>query len=346
MRLTLVLACLSIGLAGCGERPVARVAPPSPAAQQQQIYVATQRNLREPGNSFGEKRPTKLNFVGMTVSVPPTHKIGQIEWPDDTPDANTDFVITESRHFATGAAMRNDLLRRRKPGENETVLFVHGYNNTLSDALYRFAQIKNDFGVTAPAALYSWPSAGDPRGYAYDRDSVLFARDDMEETLRLLSQGNDKVFILAHSMGAHLTMEVLRQAALRGDKRLLSRISGVALMSPDIDPDLFRKQADAIGTLPQPFVIFTSREDRALGLISFITGRKARLGRLDSAEQVKGLNVSLMDFTELGGEGSDPLKHSVAVTSPLAVGVVRGMIEQAGAGGSRFGDYMVLKATP
>jgi len=329
-------------LASCGAHPVARVAPPVEGASSQVIYVAAQRDFDNPGPSFGRERPNELSHARITVSVPPTHVIGRIEWPDETPNAATDFVITESQRFASGVAMRRDL--RARGGGGETLLFIHGYNNTMSQALYRFAQMKEDFGINGPATMFSWASAGVPRGYAYDRDSVLFARDDLEKTLRTLTDDGQKIAIVAHSLGSELAMETLRQIALKGDRRLLSRISSVALMSPDIDPELFRKQAEAIGQLPQPFFIFISQQDRALGLASLITGRKPRLGGIQGPEQVAGLEVSVIDFTALSsGEG---LNHSVPVTSPAAVGVLRGMIEQAWSGTTAFERYMVLSAQP
>ena len=137
-------------------------------------------------------------------------------------------------------------------------------------------------------------------------------------------------------------MEVLRQIALRGDRQLLSRISGVVLMSPDIDPEIFRRQAQAIGPLPEPFLIFISRQDRALSLAGLLTGLKPRLGVIDSVDQVAELGVTVVDFTELSdGEG---FNHFVPVTSPAAMSVLRGMIEQAELPeGTGFSNSLVLK---
>ena len=335
--------CLLVVAVACAPRHSARYAAPNPNASIEQIFVATERALDSTGPSFGEPRNEGLRFFRAAVSVPPTHKVGQIEWQDGPPDAATDFVVTGTQVYGTQRSFADAVRSARTEGE--TLVFVHGYNNTLSEAMYRLAQIKTDFAPPMPAVLYSWPSAGDPRGYIYDRDSVLFARDDLEVVLKDLTRApGDKVSLLAHSMGSHLVMEVMRQAALKGDRQFLSRISAVILMSPDIDPDLFRRQAEAIGTLPQPFLIFTSQEDRALTLASFISGRKPRLGVIDGPEAVEGLDVQVIDFTALGdGEG---LNHAVATSSPAAISVLRGMIGQAQSGQGAFQDYLVLTAQP
>ncbi len=335
---------LCVGLvSACAERDTAKRAAPHPSARIQPVYVATTRALDRTGPAFGEARPTRLNHFRADISVPPTHTVGQIEWPGKKPDARTDFVVTDTHLYRDMPEMVR-AVQRAVPGR-ETMVFVHGYNNTLSEAMYRLAQIRADFNDGSPAVLFSWPSAGDPRGYVYDRDSVLFARDDMENLLQGLTRApGEKVFLMAHSVGSHLTMEVLRQAALRGDRRLLNRISGVVLMSPDIDPDLFRRQAQAIGQLPQPFIIFTSKQDHALGLSALLSGRKPRLGVVDSHEEVKGLGVKVVDFSEVSdGKG---LNHIVPVTSPAAVRLLKGLISQSDREGRWMGDFIVLHRQP
>ncbi|WP_371228804.1 alpha/beta hydrolase [Roseovarius sp. 2305UL8-3] len=339
------VACLMLVLAlsACAPRQAAKLAPPSPLASTERIYVTTELALDNLGPIFGENRPKGQNYMHVDVSIPPTHKPGKISWPKGPPDAATDFVVTDLQVYRNAPAMIGSM-RRDMPGE-ETLVYVHGYNSTFSESVYRFAQIRADFGGSEPGMLYSWPSAGDPRGYAYDRDSVLTARDDFEATLNALTQGSNKtVVLLAHSMGAHLVMETLRQAALSGNRRLLNRINAVVLMSPDIDPDVFRSQAEAIGTLPDPFLIFISKQDRALSLAGLLTGRKPRLGVIDSTDAVAGLDVKVIDFTALGD--GEELNHNVPFTSPAAISVLKGMIAQTQAGETPFRDYTVLTAKP
>ncbi len=336
---------LAFLLAGCTERDTARRGAAHPSAQIQSVYVATTRDLDRTGPAFGFSRSGTLNAFRVDVSVPPTHEVGQIEWAPATrkPDARTDFVVTGTQVYDSLPAMVRKV--QSATSGRETMVFVHGYNNTLSEAMYRLVQIRTDFGAREPSVMFSWPSAGDARGYAYDRDSILFARDDMEKLLQALTAApGEKLFLLAHSMGSHLTMEVLRQAALKGDRRLLDRISGVVLISPDIDPDLFRRQVAAIGKLPQPFFIFASRQDRALTLSGLITGRKQRLGVIDGPDEVKGLNVKLIDFTSVSDSAG--MNHFTPVTSPVAVRMLRGLLSQPEAHGDWMGDYIVLDKQP
>ena len=185
--------CLLL-LVACAARPTAERAPPDPSAEIQPIYVVTERALNKTGANFGLERNEGLNHFRALVSVPPTHQPGRIEWPEGPPDAATDFVVTGTNIYAGESAFVRDV--HAETPTRETLMFVHGYNNTLSESLYRLAQIQADFATNMPAVLYSWQSAGDARGYVYDRDSVLFARDDMEKTLRALTRANgEKVFL-------------------------------------------------------------------------------------------------------------------------------------------------------
>jgi len=94
----------------------------------------------------------------------------------------------------------------------EVVVFVHGFNNSFSDAAFRMAQLGHDLELPGAHVSYAWPSRANPLGYGYDQDSALFARDglaDLLETVR--GAGQPDVIVVAHSMGSTLLMETFRQ---------------------------------------------------------------------------------------------------------------------------------------
>jgi esterase/lipase superfamily enzyme len=130
----------------------------------------------------------------------------------------------------------------------------------------------------------------------HDRESVLFARSGFEALLNeVAAAGADDIIIVAHSMGAFVTMETLRQMVLRDGTHALDHISGVVLISPDLDVDVFRAEAHDIGKLPQPFVVFGSSRDRVLGVSATIAGAKGRLGNLDGVDRIADLEVTYLD---------------------------------------------------
>ena len=123
----------------------------------------------------------------------------------------------------------------------------------------------------------------------------------------------DSISILAHSMGNYIAIESLRQMSIR-DRGLSPKIRDVMLASPDIDIDVFRRQIAEIDAGPRPaqFTLFVSRDDRALGLSSFLARDSTRLGALDPTEEPyrsileKG-RVQVVDLTSIAS--SDFTNH-------------------------------------
>jgi len=315
-----LIAVLALGLlAACSPPRVAVQAPVNPQASLQPIHVVTTQPKGLQNDLFGSVRDGDRRFGRVTVSIPPDHVAGEIEWPEGVPDTNKHFTVADVREFASERGMLNDIRPR-----GETVMFVHGFNNNVAEAVFQTAQIREDFGITSPTVAFAWPSAADIRGYLYDRDSVLYARRDFRTSLQNLTRSEGDVLIIAHSMGALLVMESLRDLAQRGDRATMRKLSGLILISPDIDPDVFRRQVDevqAVSALPNPFVVFVAEQDRALRISSLFTGGRNRLGTVTSAEDVEGLPVTLIDLTAFGERRS--LNHQIILESPAAIAILR-----------------------
>lgn len=300
------------------------------------VFVGTSRGRdEETGTEYARFRNPDTRFARFDVAIPPTHQPGRIVFtrPNRAPDPQTDFLTTQQTVYDGAGAFRADLareLRKAPRGSREAVIFVHGFNNTFAEGIYRIAQLSHDLKMPGVAVHYAWPSRGAPLAYAYDRDSALFARDGLERLLtEVTAAGADKVVLVAHSMGAAVTMETLRQMAI-ADRRA-HNIAGVVLISPDLDVDLFRAQARRIGDLPQPFVIFTSKRDRALALAARLSGETTRLGNVTDVALLSNLKVTLVDVTSYStGAG-----HFTPGSSPALIGILSqiGEVDEALASG-------------
>ena len=262
-----------------------------------EIFVATTRGLDENGQYTGA-RVEAVSFGRYGISVPPDRVAGEISWPPRSgkTDPSTQFLTTYAGRFQSSGDFRNALAKDLSARGGEAVIFVHGFNNTFSEGVYRIAQMAHDLDLPGTIVHYSWPSAAQPLGYVYDRDSALFARDGLERLLVEVEQaGAQRVVVVAHSMGSTLVMEGLRQIAIRQESTVLDRIGGVILISPDIDVDVFRAQALAIPKLPQPFIVFSSNRDRILRLSATLTGQWDRLGTLKDISRVADLPITFLD---------------------------------------------------
>lgn len=319
MRRIVIVSCLLL-LAACTPRGDIQLVEDD-RLPARSVFVGTTRGPDpESGKDLTRGRLEALRFARFDVSVPPDRKPGTITYTTHgrAPDPARDFLTTEARQYPEAPAFRADLRAALARNGGEVVLFVHGYNNTFAEGLYRVAQLGHDLKVPGVLVHYSWPSRAHVMGYAYDRDSALFARDGFEDLLReIRAAGARRIVIVAHSMGGALTMETLRQMAISGDAATLSRINGVVLISPDLDVDVFRAQARRIGRLPQPFIIFTSRRDRALQLAARLTGEPARLGNLQDVAQVADLKVTMVEVGAFAEGGHFAVGNSPALIALL-----------------------------
>ena len=298
MQMRLLLLAVFIGVISCSPRGELAYTP-GPVADVRQVFVGSTRGLDpKTGAEFGFTRSESLQRARFDVSVPPDHRTGQLHYPLEGRkiDPQKDFLLAGSKNFPDAPTFQAELRKSLNASGGEAVVFVHGFNNTFAEGLYRLAQMGVDFDLPKTLVYYAWPSRGHVLGYAYDRDSAVFARDGLRQTLRELQHaGARRILLVGHSMGSSVTMETLRDMALSGETETFSRLAGVLLISPDIDVDMFREQARTIGPLPQPFVIFTSQKDKALRLSSRIAGERDRLGTLQDIGRVADLKVTMID---------------------------------------------------
>jgi esterase/lipase superfamily enzyme len=320
------LACalwLAAIAAGCSSRPYGTLVPTTraPGASQVDLFVATTRApvLEPPGVMFGGSRGRGLDFADIVVSIPPAgaRQPGDVPLPSSAPgNPERDFVILRADRMDLAQAEANFNARIKRTPGRRVLIFVHGFNTRFEEAVYRFAQIVYDARVNVAPVLFTWPSGGNVTDYVYDRDSAMYSRDALEVVLQALVKDPnvDSISILAHSMGNYLAIESLRQMSIR-DRGLSPKIRDVMLASPDIDVDVFRRQIAEIDAGPRPaqFTLFISRDDRALGLSSFLARDSTRLGALDPNKEpyrsileqgrvqvVDLTNIASNDFTNHG----------------------------------------------
>ncbi|WP_319530721.1 alpha/beta hydrolase [uncultured Cohaesibacter sp.] len=322
-----VVLLLGAMLAGCASPTGIKFAQPSSdVLDTETILVATSRTPMGNADFTGE-RSGVMQFSAYQVSIPPQHEVGEIEWPRNKADPHKHFAVAATDPLSGLSMLQarlNSDLAGLPPSQREVTLFVHGYNTDFSEALYRAAQIKHDFDMKAPMTLFSWPSAGKPGLYMYDRDSVKASRDDLVNVIRTLAASKaDQITLVAHSLGTELLMESLRQTALINKGHLPAKLKSVILISPDIDMDVFNSQLATIQTLPQNFVILVSARDRALQISSLLAGDAGRVGNTLDETRIKREGIAVVDVTNF--DGGDSMNHMTAVTSPSLVALLKGV---------------------
>ena len=321
----------AIVLAGCASRPgpdALRVTleEASGTSEVRMLIATTRARSDVPHEFYSSKRSEDLDFGSATVSIPPTHKSGQIEWASSSPgDPNTDFVVRQASYIDGNAAFEEQMNRElalRPENEREAMLFIHGYNTRFSEGVFRLAQMTADAKAKRLPILFTWASAGNLTDYIYDTNSVAVARDGLEKVLTDLTNSRaQRITIVAHSLGNLLLLETLRQMELQGKGLLKNKKVTVIMASPDIDIDVFKTMIISLGYRANPVFVLVSRDDRALRVSRHIAGGKARVGDVEDDRKLTNLGAVVIDLTEV--ESQNAINHDkyaqLAQFGPLLV---------------------------
>lgn len=309
---------LTASLAACASRPGPEVletvaAVESPEVRRVKVYTVTTRNRVKPAsNIFDAGKSPHTNYAELTVSIPPGHKQGMIEWPGKKPDPKKSFAVVEQEVLDQATFLHKVKATGSEP--KRIGIFVHGYNYNFQESIFRLAQMVADSAIEGEPILFSWPSQGSVAGYVADKEAATYSRDHLARLLTELTEASkqNEVFVFAHSMGGWLTVEALRQLRLQGRTDVLDRLH-VVLAAPDIDEDVFRVQTEVIGRMKNPLTILVSADDRALAVSKILSASTQRVGTLDVTdpkvqEVAVAYNIQIIDISAI--KGPDATNHS------------------------------------
>lgn len=321
-----LLAALALSLAGCAqsEAVVSPFSEPTRAdasalGKEPTLLVATTRKpTGDRAPYFSRERGTGLTFAEVRLSPPGRGISGHIasavsgDWA----------VLGLSKETSRNAA---DSFSQAVAGR-DVLLYVHGYNETFESAARSAGQLSHSVGFPGRTALFTWPSGGGLLDYAYDRESALWSRDGLTQTIRALLANPivGRINIVAHSMGSFLTLEALRE--LRDTPGFGDRIGSVVFASPDVDIDAFEQTVSRLGPLAKRMTVIIDPGDRALAVSARIAGGVARAGAADR-ERLDALGVRVADTA---GRGWSMLRHDLFLSDSEVTQVVRRAIERGG----------------
>lgn len=265
--------------------PPAAAAAVAPAEQTDwdvvPVFYGTDRAVQPNAQRlvFGSDRARKLQLGEAMVTVPKVHQVPNVERPwvvkipyfdvtiyAEKEDPKQHFTIKEIK-----ALTKEELLAQVKARlkdsqryKDQAVVFVHGFNTSFDNALYRTAQIAYDLEFDGATFLYSWPSGGAVASYTYDRESAQAAEPYLREFLEMVVKqtGAKSVSVIAHSMGNQPLMDVLRDMKSAAPEGVA--ISQVFLAAPDVDADGFSNLALAIKGMAKNVTLYVASNDRAL----------------------------------------------------------------------------------
>lgn len=283
------------------------IAPPAFDPRVVEFLFASTRKLSSTNAATvsysGERGP--LTFGAASVRIPDDYKIGRIEIPSSWKIFGITFAGSpnEHKHFIIKRVVslspdKFDQLLKEKSARSALV-FVHGFNTSFEDALYRNAQIVWDLQYPGLSILFTWASRGDVTDYLYDKESAYLARLPFIQLLEKLRReyGVEQINVLAHSMGNLIVLDELASYAQTSNP---IKITHLMMAAPDVDRDQFISLAPIAKKIVGGITLYASSADRALMLSKGLAGGIPRAGDVPAGGPIILPGVETIDVTAVG----------------------------------------------
>ena len=281
-----LIALVLLALAGCASHPDGVLKPVAlsvPASDVVDMLVATTRApVSGPAVDFTGERGDTMSLANISVSIPQDREFGQVQWPSAVPGDRP----ARLRHDEGGAACSQGCAALVQPGRRQVPSRLH-LRPRLQHAL-RFRRL---------------PLRADRPRHRCGRSAGALHLALARSLARLQLRPRERQFLAQRSclcpghrrrqpqcLGGHaprplhglwIAMEALRQMALGAarnpaeDRQRHPRLA--RSRHRRFPPPARRKSAQGA----RDITVFTSAQDRALGVSSLIAGRVTRLGGID-----------------------------------------------------------------
>jgi esterase/lipase superfamily enzyme len=341
--------------------------PPELRTPEMDVIYATDRNLdaaTAQGPRYGYHRSKSLAFGTAQVTLAPQPQwrelvsestlrerkrkyavqLGQVR-----EEGSFAFVLDKlrpTRHGLTPTRQAyreidaetekfHDLLRQRlaRTPQKDVFIFVHGFNTSFEDAVYRPAEVWHFMGRVGVPVAYTWPAGfPDLRGYAYDRESGEFTIFHLKNFIRTVAACPEveRIHLVAHSRGSDVTISALRELHIefqaRGESTAAElKLENLVLAAPDLDEEVFMQRFAAENMLEaaRRTTIYASGGDRAMSVADFLFASRRRLGSLaprDFSPQARAMLAHLPNFQFVECKvKQDTLGHDYVFSHPAAL---------------------------
>ncbi|MCA9038579.1 MAG: alpha/beta hydrolase, partial [Planctomycetaceae bacterium] len=163
---------------------------------------------------------------------------------------------------------------RQQSGSQDILIFIHGFNVRLPEAVARAAQVAEDMPFAGPVVVFSWNSQAKTLAYQQDEHSAerhFWSLAELLHGLRTNLAPSCKLHVVAHSMGNRVTLRAIN--ALTGtidpvgqptDMFVRARLQSAANVSDDFAAIDSTRTSIVNGTheIPQRFPIWASWRER------------------------------------------------------------------------------------
>ena len=300
-----------------GEQLEDRIKEPFDATKIIPIHFATNRStangIPSCSNDFYTVDLSPKIIHGLCeVNVPFKHNIGDLEAdPANDPDQYFRFMAHKP------VPERDFLSSVTSNPFPEVILFVHGFNVSFEEAVYRSAQIKYDLKFPGEVVLFTWP-AGSKSGGVFEALSLSSTYKDnqknaqatvtiLKDFIKSLHSSGKILHIIVHSMGHQIVLPALSDLSSDGDKKIVSEL---ILNAPDYPSSTFYGISSKIQKLARRVTVYCSPGDKAL-IASRRVNENKRLGSCEKIAGIDTVNVNEIDDSTLS------LNHGYYSSRPI-----------------------------
>jgi esterase/lipase superfamily enzyme len=333
-RSVLAIAAVTSPSAPLGTPP--KVAGPQQAFEVVTLFYGTNRGKiavkptkpsgvgAEPRLDYGSARAKALSLGVAQVTVPKYDRaVGAIRRPrqvaylrfeglNEKEDPTKHFTIGNLRDLDRTAffAMANAQGAKAREFKDHAFVFVHGYNTTFENGVFRAAQLAHDMGFDGVPYVFSWPSKGETIGYPYDRDSVDVSAAHLADFLDLVAKRSSakKIHIVAHSMGARLVLDTVFPARSGAPK--IPKLDQIIFAAADVDSSVLEQRSAAIVKSGLSVTSYASKNDHALTVSKTFAGGVPRAGDVGEKGPLVAAGVDTVDISETSTSIFGGLNHA------------------------------------
>jgi esterase/lipase superfamily enzyme len=313
--------------------------------------------------SFGTQSGRKLTLGRASVTVPKQGRSGgTITRPDwdiivarfslRNEDLARDFTIfgVDVLDQAEFVKQMQEQRKKSQRYKDQAFVFVHGFNVSFDDALFRAAQMTFDTGFDGVPFVYSWPSIAGLSGYILDRTRAQSAEDYLRGFIELIEKqsGAKTIHLIAHSMGNDPLLRVLRYMSDRppsGAPARTPRFGEIILAAPDVTRETFEQAVPRIKALGTGMTLYASSNDWALRVSQELLRGEPPAGWVPSTGP---LVVSGVDTIDISKASTDffSLNHSTFADREQLLKDMGGLLEKSTRPPNRRLDLFKVVATP
>ena len=260
------------------------------------ILLATDRKINVNANKlikiFQNNRGNgEIHYSEVNVSIPKSHTIGELDkkslWKLEFVDDPAKHMMIFPNPFLLDRQSFYNVLKNRllSYSDGDIIIFIHGFNNNIEDAVLRTAQISYDLETISNKQFipmtYSWPSKNKIGEYLTDYEAAEWSVPHLKEfLLDVYANSNGRnINVIVHSMGNQVFAKALSE--LFQEKKDI-KLNQVILAAPDIDAKIFMDNiVPAIENSTNRTTVYMSNEDKAIFVSEKIRLTEPRLGRHD-----------------------------------------------------------------